>query len=96
MATDAAPQDEQALRAIGERLRAEVAPAPPAHDLQRLGAWTLMAAVALILGAMGAASWHARMVFPWLAGLGLATALAVAALDLPRHLAGAVRDAAEE
>ena len=96
LVTNAAPQDGQALRALGERIRAGAASTPPAHDLHRAGGWALMAAVALIIGAMGAASWHARMVFPWLAGLGLATGLALVALDLPRHLAGAVRDAAEE
>jgi hypothetical protein len=45
---------------------------------------------------MGAASWHARMVFAWLAGLGLASVLVLAALDLPRHLAATRRDVAEE
>ncbi len=36
---------------------------------------------------MGAGSWHARMVLPWLAGLGVAALVALIALDLPRHLA---------
>ena len=78
------------LRALGEKIRDETPPPPPAHDLHRACAWALMAAVVVVIGAMGAGSWHARMVFPWLAGLGVAALLALAALDLPRHL-GATR-----
>lgn len=90
-AVSAAPlRDDEELRELGRQIRDETPPPPPAHDLHRVSAWALMAAVAILVGAMGAASWHARMVFPWLAGLGVAALLALAALDLPRHL-GATR-----
>ncbi len=82
----AAQPDTEALRALALQIRDETPPPPPAHDLRRASAWALMAVVVLILAAMGAGSWHARMVMPWLAGLGVAALVALAALDLPRHL----------
>lgn len=92
----AAPHDAQTLRAIGERISAGGSPPEPAHDLQRVGAWALLAGVVLILGAMGAASWHATRIFPWLAGLALATALSLAALNLKLHVASFAREPTEE
>jgi hypothetical protein len=68
----------------------ETLPAP-AHDLSSLRAWSLMAAVALGIGYMGAMSWHSRYIFAWLCGLAVCTLLMLIALDLSRHQAAQQR-----
>ncbi|MGE0310803.1 MAG: TRAP transporter permease [Lautropia sp.] len=83
------PSEDGELRTLALQIRDETPQPPPAHDLGRASAWVLLSIVVLGIGAMGAASWHARMVFPWLAGLAVAALLTLIALDLPRHLAAA-------
>ena len=93
---DQTRMDTESLRALALEIRDETPPPPPAHDLSRAWAWVLMALVVVIIGAMGAASWHARMVLAWLGGLGVASMIALLALDLPRHLrADDARETAE-
>jgi TRAP transporter 4TM/12TM fusion protein len=74
-------------QAMSDWLQRETLPSPQ-HDLARLRGWLLMAAVGLILGAMGEWSWHSRQLTGWLTGLGACTVLVLMALDLRLHLSG--------
>jgi fatty acid desaturase len=72
---------------MSDWLQRETLPSPQ-HDLARPRGWLLMAAVGLILGAMGEWSWHSRQLTGWLTGLGACTVLVLIALDLRLHLLG--------
>ena len=76
--------------AISDWMSQETLPAP-AHDLSSWRAWSLMAAVALGIGYMGAMSWHSRYIVAWLCGLAVCALLMLIALDLSRHQAAQQR-----
>ena len=66
---------EAELKVVGEWIRNEAPPPPPAADLYVWRGWITLVVVVFIMGWMGSVSFHSREVLFWLVGLLICTAL---------------------
>jgi len=66
---------EEELKVVGEWIRNEAPPPPPAADLYVWRGWITLVVVVFIMGWMGSVSFHSREVLLWLVGLLICSAL---------------------